>query len=122
MDKATAGAEKEVKLNNTSVINIPVLKDREALLDDLMKVMEESKKRGLDLLAKYDQSMFISNKKFIPYFINLINLTYEALRESIIASCALEYLEKKTELLEELIAILAERTDKTDKNWKEIHA
>ena len=125
MDKTNKdGTEKEVTQQSDAwrMVNVAVPQNRMKMINDLLKDLETSKEDGMSLLAKYDRSIIVNNKRFIPYFVNLINISYEAIRECIISACALEYLNMKIELLEKAIGILAEKTDKTNKNWEEVTA
>lgn len=111
MDKNANRPEEEVKVEqDLRFINIHVHQKRLAMLNDFLKSMEHQKDEGENLLWKYSKSIRISNKKFIPYFSILMNITYEAMKYSLIASCAVELLQEKTEILEGMIGKITEKT------------
>jgi len=127
LDKRTEGTrqEKEVtkpEFNNDGreIINIPILEARVKTVEEIFDAMEKHKKNGLQILAHLNKSFYVSNKKFLPYFKNLINISYEAQREALLAGFAVEFLNEKVDLLEKAIAVLVSRTKSlNEKDMKE---
>jgi hypothetical protein len=131
LDKTTNGTEKdnrethnkntgiligkEMATSNAERIDLAILKEREPLLAETIKVIEDSRINGLKSIDYIERKFYVGNKDVLLYLRFLINISCEATKYGFANGFAIEYLQKKTELLEKALGILSEKSSATQK-------
>jgi len=104
--------EKDDKFRNVDVPNeksmLPVAQEYVDKLNDLLTTIENSRVKAIAAIEK-DAKSFLSDKKTLGYIVELANFSYEATKLAFTSGYAIEFLNRKTDILKEALLLLVSR-------------
>jgi len=113
LDKDENRKQEEVKTPQTqkpfSHIELPIALEYNNVVKDLLNQIEDSHASAVIAIDEDSRSIF-SNKKILLYVMNLVNISHEMSRYSIISAFAVDYVNRKLEVVEKAVQFLIEKT------------
>jgi hypothetical protein len=104
--------EKDDKFRNVDVPNeksmLPVAQEYVDKLNALLTTIEDSRVKAIAAIEK-DAKSFLSDKKTLGYIVELANFSYEATKLAFTSGYAIEFLNRKTDILKEALLLLVTR-------------
>jgi hypothetical protein len=97
--------KKETNATKLENVTLPVAPEYGKTIKDVLEAMDNDKARVFSLINKDARSLF-RNKRALKYIAHLLEYNHRAARISLIAYFSADYLDRKIEMLEEIIMIL----------------
>jgi hypothetical protein len=86
-------------------IALPISQENVKALKNLMEAIDKWKEDASEEIDKETKSLF-TNKKFLRYVLNLVNVLYESYRASEIAYFSLDFINRKVMMLEQVLTVM----------------
>ncbi len=100
--------EKDDKFRNVYVAPkksvLPVAQEYVDKLTGLLTAIEDSRVKAIAAIEK-DEKSFLSDKKTLCYIVDLANISYEATKLALATGSAIEFLNRKTDILNEALLL-----------------
>ena len=100
--------EKDDKFRNVDVSHeksmLPAAQEYVEKLNALLTTIEDSRVKAIAAIEK-DEKSFLSDKKTLCYILDLTNISYEATKLAITSGYAIDFLNRKTDILKEALLI-----------------
>ena len=102
--------ERKIEENETfsklEQVTVPIGQEYGKAIKDVLEIIDKSYVSALSAIGKDTRSIF-SNKRTLRYIANLVELAHWSARLSLLAYFSSDFLNRKVEMLEEVIVILS---------------